>query len=510
MTPHILDALDNAAAQWPSRTAFSDERETLTFSSIREEARRIGSGLLPFTALGQPVAVVMTDRSVHCVATLLGVLHAGCPYAPLDAAMPAQRLRLILEQLQPAALVCDGATRNQVLLAEPDCPVLRLEELRVSPEDEAALQQRREKIGSEDILSILFTSGSTGLPKGVAQSHGSYLAYTDATIAKYAFTQETVFGNQSPFFYANSIIDLYPPLKLGAAVYILPGQCLSFPRMLVEQLREKHITELTMTPSSYVKVASTGVLTPGCLPEMRYIILSGEAAHWQTLHAWMIAAPNCGVWNFYGSTEVFSVAVWRLDRAFPDGEAIPVGVPFTQAEALLVDDNDRPVPKGERGLMLIHNPWLCSGYWRDEARTSAAFVSDPMGKGNGRRYFRTGDVGQFNDAGQLIVHGRADNQIKRAGYRMELGEVEYALRKIPGIQDGCVLYDQESGRLACCYAGEITQAEITRELRKTLPRYALPDLFLQLPDLPCTSTMKIDRQKLRGLVREKIAGVQEG
>ncbi len=502
MTGNILEYIENAAFQWPNRVAFADEHESLTFAELWQEARRIGSALIPHTVRQMPVAVVMTDRSVHCVATLLGVASAGCPFAPLDAAMPPERLQIILEQLQPVALLCDEATRDAVRQVPTSCPVLTVETLREAPVDEAALAALRQASSVWDILSIMFTSGSTGLPKGVAQSQYSYIAYTDATIDKYSFTQETVFGNQSPFFYANSIIDIYPPLKLGATVYILPGRCLSFPRMLVEQLRDHHITELTMTPSSYVKAAQAGVLEPGCLPELEYIILSGEAAHWQTLEAWMAAAPRAGVWNFYGSTEVFSVAVWRLNRAFADGETIPVGVPFSQVEVLIVDEDDNPVPRGERGLMLIRDPWLCAGYYRDKARTDGAFVIDPLGRGTYSRYFRTGDIGQFNGEGQLIVHGRADSQIKRAGYRMELGEVEYALRTIPGWENGCVLYDRDSGKLACFYEGALTRAEISRALKKMLPRYAVPDTFVQLEAMPYTATMKIDREKLRRMLTD--------
>ncbi len=496
MTGNVLEYLENAAKCWPQRIAFADERESLNFAQLEEEAKRIGSAVSAIAPRSQPVAVVATDRSVHCVAALLGVLYAGCPYAPLDAAMPAERLNLILERLAPAALICDAATRPQVEKADIPCPLMLVEEIRQAPVNEETLAQIRQTDSVWDILSILFTSGSTGVPKGVAQSQYAYITYTDATIDKYRFTQEDVFGSQSPFFYANSIIDIYPPLKLGATVYILPARCLSFPKVLVEQLQTHRITELTMTPSSYVKAAQAGVLEAGCLPDLKYIILSGEAANWKTLQTWLAAAPNGGTWNFYGSTEVFSVAVWRLDRPFSEDERIPVGVPFSQVEVLIADENDIPVPRGEKGLMLISDPWLCSGYYRDPVRTEAAFAIDPLQKGTYSRYYRTGDIGQFNEKGQLIVHGRADSQIKRAGYRMELGEVEAALRTLPGWQNGCVLYEKESGVLACFYVGDMAPAELNRALKKLLPRYAVPDRFVQLDALPYTATMKIDRQQL--------------
>lgn len=500
MVGNVLEYLENAAARWPDRIAFADEKATLTFSALHDAARRFGSAVAACTQPRQPVAVVMNDRSVTCVATLLGVLYAGCPYAPLDAAMPPERLQLILDQLQPAAILCDESTHAAVGRVNTACPVLLCEEAAKARVDEECLADIRAQDSVWDILSILYTSGSTGIPKGVAQSQYSYITYTEATVEKYSFTQETVFGNQSPFFYANSIIDIYPPLMLGATVYILPARCLSFPKMLVEQLRERHITELTMTPSSYIKTAQAGVLKTGFLPELEYIILSGEAAHWQTLQCWMQAAPNAGVWNFYGSTEVFSVAVWRIDRSFTDGEVIPVGVPFAQVEVLIVDEDGHPLPRGERGEMLISNPWLCSGYYRDVKRTWSAFVIDPLDRGYHTRYYRTGDIGCIGADGVLTVLGRKDSQIKRAGYRMELGEVDVALRSIPGWQNGCVLYDRTSGKLCCFWDGALTQKEIQTALKKQLPRYALPDTFIHVEEMPYTATMKIDREKLRKMI----------
>lgn len=500
MVGNVLEHLENAAARWPDRIAFADEKSTLTFSALHDAARRFGSVVAACTQPRQPVAVVMNDRSVTCVAALLGVLYAGCPYAPLDAAMPPERLQIILDQLQPAAILCDESTRAAVARVNAVCPVLLCEEAAKAQVDEERLADIRAQDSVWDILSILYTSGSTGVPKGVAQSQYSYITYTEATVEKYSFTQETVFGNQSPFFYANSIIDIYPPLMLGATVYILPARCLSFPKMLVEQLREHHITELTMTPSSYIKAAQAGVLKAGCLPELEYIILSGEAAHWQTLQCWMQAAPNAGVWNFYGSTEVFSVAVWRIDRDFTDGEVIPVGVPFAQVEVLIVDEDGHPLPRGERGEMLIANPWLFSGYYRDKARTDAAFTDDPLNRGYRTRYYCTGDIGCISEDGMLTVHGRKDSQIKRAGYRMELGEVDVALRQIPGWDHGLALYDKESGKLCCFWTGSLTQKEILAALKKSLPRYALPDTYIHLDEMPYTATMKIDRVKLRGMI----------
>ena len=500
MYENVLEYLEHAAKAWPERIAFEDEKEAMSYPALLEAAKRIGTGIAAHAAIRQPVAVVMTDRSVRCVAGMLGVVYAGCPYSPLDAAMPTERLQVILEQLQPGAILCDEATRAGVEKAGWPGPVLTYEEMVQTAIDADKLAWIRARVSTWDVLSILFTSGSTGVPKGVAQSHRSYIAYTETNTERFGFTMDDVYANQSPFFYANSITDIYPPIKIGAKVYVMPTRCLSFPKMLIDTLREKQVTVLCMTPSSYVKAASSGVMAAGCLPDLKYIVLSGEAAHWQTLAVWLSAAPNAKVWNFYGSTELLGVAVKRLERTYTDSELIPVGRTYPGVEILIVDEDGNELPRGEKGEMLIANPWLFSGYYRDKARTDAAFTDDPLNRGYRTRYYCTGDIGCISEDGMLTVHGRKDSQIKRAGYRMELGEVDVALRQIPGWDNGLALYDKESGKLCCFWTGSLTQKEILAALKKSLPRYALPDTYIHLDEMPYTATMKIDRVKLRGMI----------
>ena len=500
MYENVLEYLENAATSWPDRIAFEDEREVITYAALLDAAKRIGSGIAQQTEMRRPVAVVMTDRSVRCVAGMLGVVYAGCPYAPLDAAMPTERLQVILEQLQPGAILCDESTFASVEKTEWPCPMVTYEEMVQTAIAADKLAWIRQRVSTWDVLSILFTSGSTGVPKGVAQSHRSYIAYTETNTERFGFTIDDVYANQSPFFYANSITDIYPPIKFGAKVYVMPARCLSFPKVMIETLREKRVSVLCMTPSSYVKAAASGAMSEGCLPDLKYIVLSGEAAHWQTLAVWLSAAPNAKVWNFYGSTELLGVAVKRLERTYSDAEVIPVGKTYAGVEILIVDEDGNELPRGEKGEMLIANPWLFSGYYRDKAHTDAAFTDDPLGRGYRTRYYRTGDIGCISETGELLVLGRKDSQIKRAGYRMELGEVEVALRQIPGWDNGLVLYDKDSGKLCCFWTGSLTQKEIMAALKKTLPRYALPDTYIHLEDMPYTATMKIDRVKLRQMI----------
>lgn len=500
MAGNVLEYLESAARRVPEKTAFADEHSGLRYAELMQAARRVGSALAACCAPRSAVAVVMDHRNVCCVVGMFGALYAGCSYAPLDGAMPTSRLQTILAQLQPAMILYDERTAGAVAQLEGAYPAMAYEAAVAATVDETTLRAIRAQASAYDLVSILYTSGSTGIPKGAAHNHLNYLLYTEATIGRFGFTEADVFGNQSPFFYANSIIDLYPTLALGAATYILPGRSLTFPSVLMEHLNRGRVSELTMTPSSYVQAANAGVLAPGCLPHMRHIILSGEATRYDTLRRWKAAAPNAALWNFYGSTEALSIATWPVDRTFAEGEAIPSGRVFERAHVLLLGEDESEAAQGGTGEILISSPWVSAGYYRDGARTRGVFVNDPLDRGYDERFYRTGDMGYFNEAGQLVVVGRQDNQIKRMGYRMEVGEVEHALQAIPGFTHGCCLYNKETGRLGCFWEGELSREEIVRALKKQLPRYALPDTYIHLEQMPYTATMKLDRVKLRGML----------
>ena len=252
-----------------------------------------------------------------------------------------------------------------------------------------------------------------------------------------------------------------------------------------------------MTPSSFISVVNAGVLTPGCLPELKWGIMSGESMPWQPLKAWMEATPNADWWHFYGSTEMFSVAVGKVNRNHQNGDRLPVGKPFSLAHILFIDENGEEAPAGVPGEMLVSSPWIASGYHRDAKRTSASWIDDPLGRGTLERFFRGGDMGYIREDGQLMVLGRKDSQIKHMGYRMEIGEVEEALHTLPGWQEGCVLFDAENDRLWCFYTGSLEEKQIKAGLKEKLARYMLPDRYVRLDEMPHTATMKLDRNSLR-------------
>ena len=502
MKANMLEYLEETADRLPDKTAFYDDRDSFSYAQLRDTAKRIGSCLSSVCPPRQPVALLLDSRSIRNIPAMFGVLYAGCAYAPLDIAMPAERLNLLLNLLQPAAVLTDEKGAKAFAACDlKDVPQVDYDEAVSTKIDEAALDAIRRQASVYDPMSILYTSGSTGIPKGSIQTHFSYVHWAEATNEVYGFTENMVFGNQSPFFYANSVLDVISPVSLGATVYLLPAGVLTFPKRMIACLKDQHITCLCMTPSSFINIVNANVLTSGCLPDLKWGIMSGESMPWLPLKAWMEATPNASWWHYYGSTEAFSVAVGKVSKEHEAGQRLPVGKPFRLAHILFLDEDGREAAPGEPGEMLLSSPWIAWGYHRDEERTNASWVVDPLKRGWQERFFKTGDVGFLQPDGQLMVLGRMDNQIKHMGYRMELDEVEAALLGLPGFQEGCVLFDQKQGEIWCFFTGELEEKGIRAELKNKLARYMLPDHYVHQDEMPHTASMKIDRNRLKQMIQ---------
>lgn len=501
MKANMLEYLEETAERLPDKTAFYDDRESLSYAALRDAAKRIGSRLSALCPPRTPVALLMDSRGIRNIPAMLGVLYAGCAYAPLDIAMPAERLKMLLELLRPAAVLTDEKGAKAFAACDlPDIPCVDYGEAASAAANEKRLADIRSRASVYDPMSILYTSGSTGIPKGSIQTHFSYVNWAEATNEMYGFTENMVFGNQSPFFYANSVLDVISPVSLGATVYLLPAGMLTFPRRMIACLQEQRVTCLCMTPSSFINIVNANVLTPGCLPELKWGIMSGESMPWPPLEAWMESTPNADWWHFYGSTEAFSVAVGKVEKNHEAGQRLPVGKPFALVHILFLDEDGKEAAAGEPGEMLVSSPWIAWGYHRDKERTDASWMTDPLNRGWQERFFRTGDIGYLKPDGQLMVVGRRDSQIKHMGYRMELGEVEEALKGLSGWQEGCVLFDREKDQIWCFFTGNLDEKQIRTELKNVLARYMLPDHYVHLDQMPHTATMKIDRTRLKRMM----------
>ncbi|HIR84892.1 MAG TPA: amino acid adenylation domain-containing protein [Candidatus Galloscillospira excrementavium] len=496
MQTNVLEYLEQTAPQVPEKLAFSNGTEGMTFREVYDQARAIGSTLLSLGAEREAVVVFM-EKHPRTVTAFFGAVYAGCFYVPIDAEMPRFRVELILQQLKPRFVLCDDKTRPLAEELKGEARLLSYEEAASGPIDPAALAAVRDSALDTDPIYIVFTSGSTGVPKGVAACHRSVIDYIEQLSRVLGFSRETVFGNQTPLYFDACLKELYPTLKFGATTYLIPKSLFMFPVKLVEYLNEHRINTICWVVSALTMISGFKVLEKHVPQYLHTVAFGSEMFPIRQLKLWRAALPSARFVNLYGPTEATGMSCWfEVDRDFSDDEILPVGRPFRNTGVLLLDEQGRPAAPGQVGEICLRGTCLTLGYYGDFARTHEAFVQNPLNDKYPELIYRTGDLGRYNERGELVFLSRKDNQIKHVGHRIELGEVEVVACMDEAVRAACCLYDGEKKRLLLCYEGEAEPAELAKSLRAKLPPYMAPNGIHRLEALPRTPNGKMDRRAL--------------
>ena len=484
----VLAWLEESARRDPQHIAFEDDLSALTYGELLQRAREIGSFLQRCIQPQSPVLIWM-DKRPGCVAAMLGAVYAGCFYTPIDPSMPQSRLELIAGVLQPACVLCEARYLAAARAVVGQIPVYAVEEIPCET-DLAALARVRVRHIDNDLLYVLFTSGSTGLPKGVAITHRSVIDFAEWACDALNISADCRFGNQAPLYFDNSILDIYCAIRMGAAVHFIPRKYFTFPSKMTEYLEAKGINTIFWVPSALTAVANAGALekcVPNCLTR---IFFCGETMPCRTLNAWRRVLPGAQYVNMYGPTEITDVCTcFPVERDFADDDVLPIGFPCANTRILLID-----------GEICVTGTCLSPGYYNAPEKTAEVFVPNPIRQGVTELMYKTGDLGMYNERGELMFLGRKDSQIKRQGYRIELGEIETALCAYPEVETGCCFYDEKAERIIAVYAGCAEEKPLLRALKEKLPKYMLPDVFVRRESLPLTGNGKIDRVRLKNEV----------
>ena len=489
-TRNILDWLEDAARLAPDAAAFDAPESALTWGMVRHRARAVGSFLAARAAAQAPVLILM-EKSPACLCAMLGAVYAGCFYTPLDSSMPEARMQIIAEVLQPAVILCEEKFGQIAARIAGKALVCRAEEI-PQAEDGALLARRREEQIDTDLLYVLFTSGSTGVPKGVSIAHRSVIDFVEWACEALRLPEGCRFGSQAPFYFDNSVLDIYCAMKMRGSLHLIPKVDFMFPARLMARLREQRIDTIFWVPSALTAVANAGVL--GEAPEIARVFFCGEVMPCRTLNAWRDALPRADYVNMYGPTEITDVcAFYRVDRPFADADSLPIGRACANTRIDLID-----------GEICVSGTCLSLGYYNAPEKTHAAFVPHPLRPQVNALMYRTGDLGAYNDRGELMFLGRRDGQIKRSGYRIELGEIESAVQAAPGVDSGCCVFDGEKEKIVCAWVGAAEEKQLRAHLRAHLPKYMLPDVWLHLEALPQTGSGKIDRVSVKQIYEHPV------
>lgn len=503
-----------SAARFPERPALVVGGEELSYAQLSERSRAIAATLQRDAPRdGPPLTAVFAHRTTTAYAGVLAALLRGHGYVPLNRTFPPERTRLMLKAAGCRTIIADEQSAEQlpeildglgheVHVLRPDAPGADL-----APAD----AWTPPAVGPDDLAYLLFTSGSTGRPKGVMIAQRNVTAYVEAIAERYAVTEHDRFSQTAELTFDNSVLDMFVPWSRGAAV------CCPTQKELINPSRFIRANELTVwfsVPSTAIFMKRLKALKPGSFPSLRWSLFAGEPLPVEIASAWLEAAPNSTVENLYGPTEVTDVCVlyrWDPDRSPADVEAgsVPTGHPLGDMRAIVVDDHLREVPPGGTGELLVCGPQVGPGYWHEPEKTAAAFVVPP---GRTEIHYRTGDRVRrpARPDGPITYLGRIDFQVQVFGERIELGEVEAALRAASGVDLVAAVGWPRTATGASGIEAFVGDAiadgpALARRLREILPTHMAPRRVHALGDMPLNANGKIDRGALMARLDEEAA-----
>ena len=498
MIYNIMSYVRDSSRKWPGKIAIADGQGALPYRQLLEQAHRIGTALS--NRLGgarrKPVFVCI-GRSTESVSAFFGVAASGNFYVPIDPSLPDRRLADIYAAMKPHVVIT--AKPGICPPPFPSAEIVPLEELLRTPSDGALMDRIEEETNGECPLYCIFTSGSTGVPKGVLVSHRSVVNMTEQFTRTFGLDHTAVFGSQAPFDFDVSVKDIYLTVKNGARMEILERPLFSSPRRLIERMDERGVNTIIWSVSA-MKILSTLKTFDKVRPShLRAVMFSGESLPCKVLNDWVRHLPETRFVNLYGPTEITcNCAYYKVDRLFSDNEMLPIGHAFPNTRVFLLDGGREVTAPGETGEICVSGTCLALGYYGDPERTAAAFCQNPLQSAWPEKIYRTGDLGSWNERGELMFLGRADSQVKYMGFRIELGEIETAAVAIPFVTSACCLFDHEQEQLCLFYQAEQrSDKEVIAALRAVLPRFMVPTRLYWFERLPENRTGKIDRAALR-------------
>ena len=493
---NVLEYLDETAARLPDKTAFIDDTEALTFGELLDLCHRAGSALIGLHVEKEPVPICM-GRHPHMIAAMLAVIAAGGICVPLDPEMPAMRIRQITESCRAKRILCDRASEDAARGILPDGEIFVWEDLILSKIDEKALALRRSLAVDTDPFYIVFTSGSTGIPKGVCGCHRAVIDYTEALGDALGFDGDTVFGCQSPLYYDACFKEIWSTLRFGASTRLLPQGLFSWPLQLVQALNDGKINTICWVASALTMISAFKTFDTLRPEYLRTVAFGSEVFPAKQLAIWRSALPETAFYQLYGPTECTGMSFFHIcDRAYEDGEPIPIGRPFRNTSAFLLKEDGTPALPGEEGEICLKGSCLALGYYNDPERTAQVFVQNPLHDHFPERVYRTGDMGRIDGNGDYVFVGRKDRQIKHMGHRIEPGEIEAAAARTEGVILAACTFDNDRHRLVLWYTGSAEEKQVAESLKKALPVYMMPAGIQRLSEMPRTATGKIDRKRL--------------
>ena len=515
--------LEQSAARAPSAIALRAGDQQLTYAALDDASSRLAALLIAHGVTRGARVGFMLAKSPASIIAIFGILKAGAAYVPIDAASPKGRLGYILRDCGIRHLITRsehvGALEQALAEGEPTPLDLLLladdseqDSVRVSRSTEQWSAIKRfepvppDVAGCEtDLAYVLYTSGSTGVPKGVMITHLASLTFVNWSHERFGVRAGDTVSSHAPLHFDLSIFDVFAAIKAGACLVLVPERLSTFPVKLAEFIHDERISVWYSVPSALTLMLERGNFASRRYPDLRVILFAGEVFPIKFLHA-LMDCTDAALYNLYGPTETNVCTYYEVRPADRQRDTpVPIGVAIANYEVFAVEESGARIgADGSKGDLWARGPGLMSGYWGDQEKTERTLRPNPfMPHLPNDRVFATGDIVSVDGDGNFIYHGRRDNMVKSRGFRIELGEIEAALYRHPRVREAAVLAvpdPQLTNRLRALVALDEARAVTVDQLRdfcrEQLPRYMVPDSIELRESLPKTSTGKIDRQRL--------------
>ena len=495
MIENVLYYLENSAKNYPNKIAIREMEQTISYEELLQSSEKIGTALSSFELLGQPVGVYM-EKGIQALCAFFGIVEAGGFYCMLNTELPDARLAQIQEVLRTKVVVTTEELREKAEELFVGCTVCVVDELCKTAQDKALLQKIRERMVDTNPLYINFTSGSTGVPKGIVVAHRSVIDFIEHFTEIFGIDETDIIANQAPFDFDVSVKDIYSALKKGATLVVVPRAYFSAPAKLMDYLCDNQVTTMTWAVSALCLITTFHGLEYRTPTTLKRVLFSGEVMPFKCICQWQKYLPNVMYVNLYGPTEITCNCTYHiLEHGRDYSGGIPIGKPFPNEDVFMIDDeNKRVSTPGALGKILVRGTALALGYYRLEDKNATAFIQNPLNDAYPERVYVTGDLGRFDENGELYFCGRKDHQIKYMGHRIELEEVEKAMSQIEGVDRCFCVFEKEKERLKGYYVGTIEKTELYSVMKQSLPVFMIPGYLRKMDSMPMTKNGKIDRQ----------------